>query len=300
MGEKIVQANSRKTDTNTQPQESHSESVEVYRPKRWVPIIFVSALLAVGVVGVWFILWGSRAFTDPAARLTFIMGSIISLCLLLSTLATTCIYWGQRNIMLQQWKAMNENIARTDVIISKMGQQQAAMEWQAGIAEIQTGLIDQQVEAMKGQLEAVREQLTVMKEQGKHIKAQAELTLYTARPIIEINGHFQGLGNILLVLKNVGKSRAIVQLRCKAILDNEVVLDEEVPEFEIGIIGQDDRGQWARSFPIVAETLVDDIMSGRRPLRMELTGTYKWEAGSYPINERRKYNDPVFQFQPRY
>jgi hypothetical protein len=152
MSQEIEQAHSSKDSADNQPQKADTQSVHVYRPKRWVPIVFLSALLAVGAVGVWFILWASRAFTDPTAALTFIMGSIISLFLLLSTVATTCIYWGQRNIMLQQWKAM--------------GQQQAAMEWQAGIAEIQTGLVDQQVGAMKEQLEAMRGQLDAMNEQA--------------------------------------------------------------------------------------------------------------------------------------
>jgi len=138
MSQEIEQANSSKDSADSQPQKSQPEFVEVYRPKRWVPVLFVASLLTVGAGGVLFILWASKLFTDPTAALTFIMGSIISLFLLLSTVATTCIYWGQRNIMLQQWKAMNENIAKTDVIISKMGQHQAVMEWQAEIAEIQT------------------------------------------------------------------------------------------------------------------------------------------------------------------
>src|SRR5205085_9928446 len=114
-----------KDSADSQPQKPQPEFVEVYRPKRWVPFLFVVSLLAVGAGGVLFILWASRLFTDPTAALTFIMGSIISLFLLLSTVATTCIYWGQRNIMLQQRTAM--------------GQEQARMEWQAELAKIQTG-----------------------------------------------------------------------------------------------------------------------------------------------------------------
>jgi hypothetical protein len=111
MSQEIEQANSRKTDANGQPQKSHSEFVEIYCPKRWMPVLFVVGLLTVGAVGVWFILWASQLFTDPTAALTFIMGSIISLFLLLSTIATTCIYWGQRNIMLQQWRAMRAQLS---------------------------------------------------------------------------------------------------------------------------------------------------------------------------------------------
>ena len=175
MKEKIVQTNGRETGIDSQPHKSNSQFVEVYRPKRWVPVLFVISLLVVGAGGVLFIIWASRLFTDPTAALTFIMGSIISLFILLSTVATTCIYWGQRNIMLQQWRAMNESIVRTDKIISKMAGHQAAMELQAGIAEIQTGLVDQQVGAMKDQVLAMQGQLTVMSNQEAAMRDQVRI-----------------------------------------------------------------------------------------------------------------------------
>ena len=180
MGQEIKQANSSEANTNTQTQKTGPQSVEIYRPKRWVPVVFVLGLLTVGAAGAWFILWASRAFTDPTAALTFIMGSIISLFLLLSTVATTCIYWGQRNIMLKQWGEMHENVTRTDLIIEKMQGQLDAMRTQEGHLLAQAEAAKEAADMAKGQLVAMQHQEQAQfatLEETRKIVAQNEQTV---------------------------------------------------------------------------------------------------------------------------
>lgn len=182
MSQEIEQTNSSEANTNTQPQKTQPQSVEVYRPKRWVPVVFVISLLAIGAIGVWFIIWASKAFTEPTAALTFIMGSIISLFLLLSAIATTCIYWGQRNIMLQQWRAMRAQLIAVE-------HQTDWIQVQAETATSQLGAMTNQTAAMINQVGAMINQanlMTLSLEETRKIVEQNERTIKATEKSIEI------------------------------------------------------------------------------------------------------------------
>jgi hypothetical protein len=162
-------------------------------------------IIAAGFVAVVAVIFVGSFWISLVDRTRFITEFIL-------TVALADLVAVQAYIYKKQWQAMDENIARTDVVISKMGQQQATMEWQAEIAEIQTRLVEQQVGAMKEQLEAMRGQLDAMKEQATIMRE----TLAQNQKQIEMSETrergYMGIGDMILSNLVVG-GRPIVTIK---------------------------------------------------------------------------------------
>jgi uncharacterized protein YukE len=181
-----------------------------------------------------------------------------------------------------------------------------AVFWTAWTYHQQRKLMHRQLVAMKGQLRVMRDERKAIRGQAKTLEVQAETmkgqlevmerqwrgSLAAVRPIVEIVIWLEPPKDIVIVLQNIGKSRASVQFSYKFTFDNRIVLSGEVSEFEIDISGQKGHGEWRHT---LTTSMTDDeaaeVNSQRVRLKAELTGRYWWEADSYPISICRKSGD---------
>jgi hypothetical protein len=112
-----------------------TQPLTVYRPSVW-RFIAVSAIVAgFGAGGIWFLIWASVVFVDATSQITFIVGSAINLLIFLSIVAQACIYWGQRNIMKEQWEAMRSALIQNSKMITQNERAMKAAEASALTAE---------------------------------------------------------------------------------------------------------------------------------------------------------------------
>jgi hypothetical protein len=284
MSQEIEKTNSRETNTDSQPQKPQPQSVEVYRPKRWVLFVSVFTLLGVGVVGIWFIIWASKAFTQPTAALTFIMGSAISLFLLLSTIATTCIYWGQRNIMLRQWKAMQDSVNRTDTIIDKMQGQLNAIKEQAGIMREALDESRKQSIASQAQSEIAAAAVRIAERNTVAAEESTRIALEQVRPFLNLSATVQRSDTkpeIFVSFQNGGPSKATVHAEFILIIfGSEQFLKQGsfVP-----FIVAPNSSQSARITDIDARQFDLVVRAGGGQLTLKVIGRYEGVGGPYPI-----------------
>lgn len=248
---------------STQPESSHNDSEPSYL--RWV---FIGGALAfVGLLAV--SLW----WPNLSERTKFFTGNLLNLVIGLAVIAQVLIYRKQRDIMRQQWQAMADSLTRTDSVIESMREQAGFMKTQAEAAL-------HAAEMATGQLVAMNR--------------SADLSLFALRPFVDIGVSFQPGGPLRFHASNSGKNRAIVQFRYKCTLNNQVVTEGDIEKFEVG------DGGWTRVVPIdLAQDVLDAIRQADADFRIELAGSYRWEAGSYPINERRKYEAVFGSFVSR-
>jgi hypothetical protein len=185
--DQISQTSGGNQEADSLNRQTDEQPLQIYKPRRWLPVLVGTILLAAAVGGGWAIVWISSAFTDVGVAANFVVVNILSLLVFLAIVTQACIYWAQRSFMKRQWEAMEQGLERTDLMIEKMqGQldainrqeghlsaqaeaaktqavamqdQLAAMEWHGDIMEIQAGLFDKQVNAMQGQLEVMRRQM---------------------------------------------------------------------------------------------------------------------------------------------
>jgi hypothetical protein len=91
-------------------QSDNQSSVEVRPLHKWAAVVLAASLFFIAVSGVWFIVWIGSAIADFAIKIGFITTSILNLFVFLAIVVQACIYWGQRNLMVRQWKAMRAQL----------------------------------------------------------------------------------------------------------------------------------------------------------------------------------------------
>src|SRR5258706_12915755 len=106
MNNEIIQTADNDQKTQTGHAESDKQSVQVYRPRRWMGISATAGIVVGGVSGFTWLLWAAQAFSDTGDAVKFITEGSIALALLLVAAAQACVYWSQRRIMTAQWDAM--------------------------------------------------------------------------------------------------------------------------------------------------------------------------------------------------
>lgn len=90
---------------------NNNATLESYRLRK-LPVVFAGISLAViAVGGLWGIVWFAQVFTDSKTWVSFVIGASLNLFLLVAVIAQACIYWAQRNLMRQQWNAMQQALA---------------------------------------------------------------------------------------------------------------------------------------------------------------------------------------------
>jgi|GEM_PF-3230167 len=124
----IVQTSTGGDKPQPQNNETNNQAMMVYTQRRW-PFFMTAGAIAGLAAGGGFLIWQlSAAFNDPSTWATFVIGSALNLGVLLAVVAQACIYWGQRNLMAQQWRAMVDSKKQTDTVIEEMRVQSAGLQ----------------------------------------------------------------------------------------------------------------------------------------------------------------------------
>jgi hypothetical protein len=233
----MVQADSPDNSNTLQRKQNEQPSV-VYAPRTWPTVAVALSLVAVGSIGVSLLINFSRAITDTATAYSFIAQNTLSLFVFLAVVAQACIYWGQRNLMLQQWRAMQAQLSaahqQTDFVriqAEAMISQLDIMNTQVGAMNNQTGVMINQgnaminqtnlmmlsvqethkmveqnadvVKAMQGQLEAINKQAETMDRQASLMDTSLIISYkaYVGIHSIELNKTKE---TIFIKIENVG------------------------------------------------------------------------------------------------
>src|ERR1700754_2474103 len=98
----MVQANDRADNKHALQRQSDPQPPEIYSPRPWVMPVIAGTLVAAGGGGLAWFIYLSRAIADVAAAYSFVAQNTLSLFVFLAVVAQAFIYWGQRNLMLQQ------------------------------------------------------------------------------------------------------------------------------------------------------------------------------------------------------
>ena len=109
----MVQADSPDGGKNALQPQKNVESTVIYVPRTWPAVVVTVTLLAAAGGGVAALLYFSKAIPDVAVAYSFIAQNGLSLFVFLAVVAQACIYWGQRNLMLRQWEAMQDALTET-------------------------------------------------------------------------------------------------------------------------------------------------------------------------------------------
>ncbi|HAF24492.1 MAG TPA: hypothetical protein DCK93_16575 [Blastocatellia bacterium] len=110
----MVQADGSSDSKNALQKKPNEQSLDVNAPKRWPTVVTSLALLSIAAGGGFAIWWTSFAFVDLTTRVAFIMGSALNLAIFLAIVAQACIYLGQKNLMLKQWRAMHDALSQSE------------------------------------------------------------------------------------------------------------------------------------------------------------------------------------------
>lgn len=124
----------------------------------YLGLVFISGSIAVAGLLVTSIWW-----PNLTERTKFFTGNLLNLVIALAVVAQVLIYRKQRDIMKQQWQAMNDGLERTDQVIENMQGQLTVIETQAGFMEAQTEAALKAADMAMGQLIMMQRQ-----EQAQH------------------------------------------------------------------------------------------------------------------------------------
>ncbi len=126
--QEIDQASGGNDKTKSGHGKPEPESLQVYKPRRWLAIATTSSLALTGAGGFAWLYWTSLAFSDVIDGLKFLTEGSIALALLLVAIVQACVYWSQRGLMAAQWNTMERSLKRTDRMIDKMQEQLVVMQ----------------------------------------------------------------------------------------------------------------------------------------------------------------------------
>src|SRR5258708_9175917 len=113
MEDQIAKTRSGDSETENRHPKADTQSVQVYRPRRWLAVAATSGLALTGVAGFGWLYWTSLAFPDVIDGLKFLTEGSIALAILIVAIVQASVYWSQRGVMKQQWSAMKRSLERT-------------------------------------------------------------------------------------------------------------------------------------------------------------------------------------------
>src|SRR6185369_693812 len=122
-----------KADSDIEPIKTGAAAIGVNGLRSRASVIGLLLFLAIsGGAAIWYT---SSAFIEVAARTTFIIGSALNLAVFLAIIIQAYIYWGQRNLMHKQWKAMQDSLEVTREIVAQNRLAMIAAEQSAAVAK---------------------------------------------------------------------------------------------------------------------------------------------------------------------
>src|ERR1700704_4008475 len=110
--QQIEQASGGKDKAKSGHGKPEPDSLQVYRPHRWLAVAVTGGLAVAGASGFAWLYWASLAFSDAIDGLKFLTEGSIALGLLLVAVVQACVYWSQRGLMAAQWNAMERGLKR--------------------------------------------------------------------------------------------------------------------------------------------------------------------------------------------
>jgi len=98
----VIQANDPDDNKHALQRQPDPQPPEIYRPRPWAMPVTAGVLTAVGGGGLGWFIYLSRAIADVGTAYSFVAQNTLSLFIFLAVVAQALIYWGHRNLMLQQ------------------------------------------------------------------------------------------------------------------------------------------------------------------------------------------------------
>ncbi len=152
--------------SNQETERGHSnadmQSVQVYRPRKWLAVVVTGGLAVAAASGFGWLIWASGAFENASEGVKFITEGSIAFALLLVAIVQACVYWSQRRIMNAQWDAMERSLKAVERQEEHLSAQVEAARDAANMAKGQLVAMQHQEQAQFAQLEAMKEQAKTM------------------------------------------------------------------------------------------------------------------------------------------